>query len=99
MTIVANKMRNEKSQVRNTGNLDLINHLFNGWSGSTGAARSSTSSWHSTGHTALIWHSTSSTGPLVQLRDDGVADPLDLLLLVIELFNLGELVSIKPLDC
>merc|ERR1719154_795612 len=76
----------------------ILIDLFNGWAGSTGAAGSSTSSWHSTGHTAHVRHSTGSTSALVQLRDDGVAHALNLLLLVIKLFDLSKLVSVKPLD-
>merc|ERR1719154_680463 len=76
----------------------ILIDLFNGWSSATSAAWASTSSWHATGHTAHVRHSTGSTSALVQLRDDGVAHALNLLLLVIELFDLGQLVGIKPLD-
>merc|ERR1719357_240836 len=38
------------------------------------------------------------SGCTIQLGDDGVADSLHLLLLLIELLDLGELVGVQPLD-
>merc|ERR1719499_555209 len=71
---------------------DLVD-LLDGGAGAPGSASRSSaaagSSWHTAGHPS---------GVLVQLGDDGVADPLYLLLLVLELVNLGELVGIEPLD-
>ena len=34
----------------------------------------------------------------MQLHDDGIADALDLLLLILELVHLGERVGIEPFD-
>ncbi|URE40790.1 NAD-specific glutamate dehydrogenase [Musa troglodytarum] len=45
---------------------------------------------HATGHTAA--------GPLVHLRNDGIAQVLQLLHLVLELVDFGQLVGIEPLD-
>merc|ERR1712186_18615 len=75
--------------------LHLVN-LLDGGAG-PGASRSSSTS---TGHTTHVRHATtgSSSGRLVQLGDDGVADGLNLLLLLPELLNLGQLVSVQPLD-
>merc|ERR1712232_149959 len=58
-------------------------HLLDGWAG-PGTSRGS-STW-------------SSPGRLVELGDDGVADGLHLLLLLLELLDLGQLVGVQPLD-
>merc|ERR1712047_184177 len=69
---------------------------------STASSSSSSSTWctshashvrHSSGHSS--W-STSSVS--IQLGDDGVANTLNLLLLLVELLNLGKLVGVQPLD-
>merc|ERR1711942_194806 len=81
----------QKDLMRNGQN--LINFL-DGWSGS----RSSSWSWHSPSwHTSHVWHACTSC-TLVQLGDDRVANGLNLLLLLLELLDLGQLVGIKPLD-
>merc|ERR1719193_1389571 len=72
-------------------------------SAGTSASTSSSSSWHTSTHTSHVRHSTWHTAwhsscILVQLRDDGVADTLDLFLLILEFINLGKLVGIEPLD-
>merc|ERR1712004_221509 len=44
-------------------------------------------------------HSSWSTSSVrIQLGDDGVANTLNLLLLLVELLNLGKLVGVQPLD-
>merc|ERR1712212_788879 len=77
--------------------------LLDGRPSSAGTSTSSTSSWHTSSHTSHVrhstWHTTwHSSCILVQLRDDGVADTLNLFLLVLEFINLGKLVGIEPLD-
>merc|ERR1712212_464233 len=77
--------------------------LLDGRPSSAGTSTSSTSSWHTSSHASHVRHSTWHTAwhsscILVQLRDDGVADPLNLFLLVLEFINLGKLVGIEPLD-
>merc|ERR1719204_1132987 len=52
-----------------------------------------------TSHASHVRHAARSTsGCPIQLGDDGVADSLRLLLLLIELLDLGELVGVQPLD-
>merc|ERR1711913_196594 len=74
-------------------------HLVNLLDGGAGPGTSRGSST-STGHTSHVRHATtgSSSGRLVQLGDDGVADGLNLFLLLLELLNLGQLVGVQPLD-
>merc|ERR1712141_386244 len=76
-------------------------HLLNG--GSSTASSSSCASTRCTTHASHVrhtsWHSSwGSTSVSVQLGDDWVADTLHLLLLLVELFHLGELVGVQPLD-
>merc|ERR1719517_412940 len=82
------------------GSLRLVD-LLDGRT-STASSSSSCSTWcathashvrHSSGHSS--W-STSSVS--IQLGDDGVANTLNLLLLLVELLNLGKLVGVQPLD-
>merc|ERR1712013_14227 len=66
--------------------LQLINFL-NGRPSSTGASTSSSGTWHTTTHASHVrhstWHTTGrATSILVQLGDDRVAHPLNLLLLI-----------------
>ncbi|KAI8422733.1 hypothetical protein MSG28_006492 [Choristoneura fumiferana] len=58
-----------------------------------GAGRSAREPGHPTGHAAG-----GSAGALVQLGDDGVADALELLLLVLILLFVSQLVGVEPLD-
>merc|ERR1719278_385736 len=84
--------------------LELTNELVDLLDGrpssaGTSASASSSSSWHTSSHTSHVRHSTwHSSCILVQLRDDRIADTLDLFLLVLEFINLGQLVGIEPLD-
>merc|ERR1719361_2097356 len=80
----------------NTSEGFLLVHLLDGWAGAGTSGGSSTS----TGHTSHVRHATtgSSSGRLVELGDDGVADGLNLLLLLLELLDLGQLVGVQPLD-
>merc|ERR1711936_249073 len=77
-------------------------HLLDGWAGAGTSGGSSASTGHSTArHSSHVRHTAgpgSSSGRLVQLGDDGVADGLHLLLLLGELLNLGQLVGVQPLD-
>merc|ERR1712242_474865 len=77
-------------------------HLLDGWAGARSSGGSSASTGHSTArHSSHVRHTAgpgSSSGRGVQLGDDGVADGLHLLLLLLELLNLGQLVSVQPLD-
>merc|ERR1712111_151820 len=67
----------------------ILIDLLDGWSGSRYSTwRSSTSSWHTSRPSSR----------LIQLGDNWVAHTLDLLLLVLELLDLGELVGVEPLD-
>merc|ERR1712232_1438152 len=68
-------------------------HLVNLLDGGAGPGTSRSSST-STGHTTAG----SSSGRLVELGNDGVADGLNLLLPLLELLNLGQLVGVQPLD-
>merc|ERR1719322_1137141 len=80
--------------------MDLVD-LLDGGSGSRSSrgSTSSSCSWHTSGHSSHVRHPTRSpSSRLVQLGDDGVADSLNLLLLLRELLNLGQLVGVKPLD-
>merc|ERR1719357_2378379 len=75
---------------------DLVN-LLNGWDGSSLASSRCSSSC--TSHASHVRHATGSTsGCPIKLGDDGVADSLHLLLLLIELLDLGKLVGVQPLD-
>merc|ERR1719357_300046 len=75
---------------------DLVN-LLDGWAGSSLATSRCSSSC--TSHAPHVRHATRSTsGCPIKLGDDGVADSLHLLLLLIELLDLGELVGVQPLD-
>merc|ERR1719357_560128 len=75
---------------------DLVN-LLNGWASSSLASSRCSSSC--TSHAPYVRHATRSTsGCPIQLGDDGVADSLHLLLLLIELLDLGKLVGVQPLD-
>merc|ERR1719382_1063838 len=75
---------------------DLVN-LLNGWACSSLASSRSSSSC--TSHAPHVRHATRSTsGCTIQLGDDGVADSLHLLLLLVELLDLGKLVGVQPLD-
>ena len=69
-------------------NTVLVDFLDGGSLSTSGGATGSSS-----GHAAG-----SSSGCLVQLGDDGVADGLELLLLVFELILLGGLVAVQPPD-
>merc|ERR1719370_1618886 len=82
------------------GSIRLV-HLLDGGTSTTGSSRS-TSTWcathashvrHTSGHSS--WNASSVR---VQLGDDGVAHTLNLLLLLVELLNLGKLVGVQPLD-
>merc|ERR1712001_605839 len=76
-------------------------HLLDGWAGARSSGGSSASTGHSTArHSSHVRHATtgSSSGRLVELGDDGVADGLNLLLLLLELLHLGQLVGVQPLD-
>merc|ERR1719264_1188695 len=79
----------------------ILVDLLDGWASTAGSssAWSSSCTWHASSHTSHVrhssWHTTCS---LVQLGDDGVANTLHLLLLVVELLNLGQLIGIQPLD-
>merc|ERR1712203_565192 len=77
-------------------------YLLDGWAGAGSSGGSSASTGHSTArHSSHVRHTAGpggSSGRGVQLGDDGVADSLDLLLLLGELLNLGQLVSVQPLD-
>merc|ERR1712203_129215 len=75
---------------------DLVN-LLDGWAGSSLASSRCSSSC--TSHAPHVRHAARSTsGCTIQLGDDGVADSLHLLLLLIELLDLGKLVGVQPLD-
>merc|ERR1712111_331523 len=77
----------------------ILIDLLDGWSGSRSSTwRSSTSSWHTSRHSSHVRHASSSSSRLIQLGDNWVAHTLDLLLLVLELFDLCELVGVEPLD-
>merc|ERR1712018_71880 len=78
---------------------DNLVDLLDGWSGSRSTSWSGAScTWHTTSwHTSHVGHSCSSC-TLVQLGDDRVTHGLNLLLLLLELLDLGELVGIEPLD-
>merc|ERR1719260_166647 len=81
--------------------LGRLVHLLNG--GSSTASSSSSTSTRCTTHASHVrhtsWHSSwGSTSVGIQLGDDWVAHPLHLLLLLIELFHLGKLVGVQPLD-
>merc|ERR1719391_1470152 len=77
----------------------ILIDLLDGWPGSRSSTwRSSTSSWHTSRHSSHVRHASGSSSRLIQLGDNWVADTLDLLLLVLELLDLGELVSVEPLD-
>merc|ERR1711990_345456 len=76
-------------------------HLLDGWAGPGTSGGSSTSTGHSTTrHSSHVRHTAtwSSPGRLVELGDDGVAHGLHLLLLLLELLDLGQLVGVQPLD-
>jgi len=71
--------------------------LVDGRSGvRTSAASTTGTAGHATRHTA--GHSLGHAASLVQLGDDGRADLLDLLQLVVELLLLGRLVGVQPLE-
>merc|ERR1711936_664079 len=76
-------------------------HLLDGWAGAGTSGGSSSSTGHTTArHSSHVRHATtgSSSGRLVELGDDGVADGLNLLLLLLELLHLSQLVGVQPLD-
>merc|ERR1712197_332596 len=78
---------------------DILIDLLDGWSGSrTSAWRSSSSSWHTSRHSTHVRHASCPTSRLIKLGDNWIANSLNLLLLLLELFHLGELVGIEPLD-
>ncbi|GJN31061.1 hypothetical protein PR202_gb19415 [Eleusine coracana subsp. coracana] len=69
-------------------------HLLNLGPGTAAtAAVGRTTAWH------VLVHARGTRAALVHLGDDGVADSLELLHLVLELLRLGELVPVEPLDC
>merc|ERR1712045_1035662 len=81
-------------------NIHLV-HLLDGWAGPGTSRGRSTSTGHTTArHSSHVGHATtgSSSGRLVELGDDGVAHGLHLLLLLLELLDLGQLVGVQPLD-
>jgi len=83
---------------KNTNIFLFLIDLLNSWSSSSSWGISRTwCSWHAS-HSTHVRHPTGATSSLVHLGDDGVANAFDLLELVIELFNLCELVGIEPLD-
>merc|ERR1712083_444386 len=87
-------------QMNTIDGLHLV-HLLDGWAGPGTSRGSSTSTGHSTaGHSSHVRHAStwSSPGRLVELGDDGVADGLHLLLLLLELLDLSQLVGVQPLD-
>lgn len=74
----------------------LLVDFFDGGSAARAAAGSSAAgSGEATRHTA--GHS-SATTLLIQLGDDGSADALQLLLVMLELFLLGRLIAIEPFN-
>merc|ERR1719370_2327022 len=80
------------------GSIRLV-HLLDGGTSTTGSSRSS-STWCTT-HASHVRHSSghsswSTPSVRVQLGDDGVANTLNLLLLLVELLNLGKLVGVHP---
>merc|ERR1712241_1278360 len=80
--------------------LHLVN-LLDGGAGPGTSRGSTTGTGHTTTrHSSHVRHHTtgSSSGRLVELGDDGVADGLNLLLLLLELLHLGQLVGVQPLD-
>ncbi|EJY57529.1 AAEL016995-PA [Aedes aegypti] len=83
--------------MRSTAANGLVDFL-DGGSGSGSGTRGSTS----TGSWGTTWESRhtswGTTGTLVQLGDDGIADGFQLLLTVFVLLLLGQLVGIEPLD-
>merc|ERR1712173_177289 len=52
--------------------------------------------WHPSWHTITRHATTRCSTLLVKLGDDGAADGLHLLLLVLELVHLGQLVAVQP---
>merc|ERR1719285_966864 len=65
-------------------------------------ASSSSSTWCTT-HASHVRHTSghsswSTSSVRIQLGDDGVAHTLNLLLLLVELLNLGKLVGVQPVD-
>merc|ERR1712083_1178751 len=83
-------------QMNTIDGLHLV-HLLDGWAGPGTSRGSSTSTGHSTaGHSSHVRHAStwSSPGRLVELGDDGVADGLHLLLLLLELLDLSQLVGV-----
>merc|ERR1719192_1766304 len=82
------------------GSLRLVD-LLDG--GTSTASSSSSSSTRCTTHASHVRHSSghsswSTSSVCIQLGDDGVANTLNLLLLLVELLNLGKLVGVQPLD-
>merc|ERR1719192_2860000 len=82
------------------GSLRLVDLLDGGTS--TACSSSSSSTW-CTAHASHVGHSPghstwSTSSVRIQLGDDGVANTLNLLLLLVELLNLGKLVGVQPLD-
>merc|ERR1712228_344173 len=75
-------------------------HLLDGRSRPGASRGSPASTRHTTArHSSHVRHTAWSTsGGLVELGDDRVADGLHLLLLLLELLNLGQLVGVQPLD-
>merc|ERR1719356_1456548 len=79
---------------------ELVDFL-NSWSrATTGRRGSSRPSRHTTSRHASTWHTTwgSTSCSLVEVLNDGVADLLDLLLLLLVFLLLRHLVRVQPLD-
>merc|ERR1719250_537102 len=64
-----------------------------GWRSTAGRGATGESTGHSS-HTAHVRHA---AGALVELGDDGIAHALQLLLLVVEFFLLGQSVGVEPI--
>merc|ERR1711944_58794 len=95
---------NEK-YIINKFEIQCLIDFFDGWSTSTTGTASTSSSWCTTRHASrhTTWHTSrhatrSSTGLLVKLSDDRIANSFDLFLFILELINFSQLVSIKPLN-
>merc|ERR1711892_1242240 len=72
--------------------------FFDGWTGSSLSSRGSWSRSCSPRHTSHVWHSLGHASGSVQLGDDRITHAFQLLLLVVELLNFSQLVSVQPLN-
>merc|ERR1719370_2267827 len=86
--------------------ISVLVDFLNSWSrATTGRRRSSRPTRHATSRHAATWHTAtwhttwgSTSCSLVEVLNDGVADLLDLLLLVLVLVLLRHLVRVQPLN-